>query len=376
MEKNKENIGSGKKRVSSSKRTTSSRSTKSKNNKHKVAKSSGKKRLLWTIVLIAVLAVFGSLAYHFIFNKAGDEVIIKVPRGATLEQVEDSVAKYLGESYAAAVKQVIITQKVDLSKRNGAYKISEGMSPARAARVITHGGETGVKLVIRHLRTKQQLAEFLADRLDMTEKEFLAAYNDPDIQARYKLEPEEMIALFMEDTYEVYWSTSPADLIDRMAEYYNKFWNSGRCKDAEKLGLSPEEVMTLASIVDEETSKVDEKGTIGRLYINRLNKGMRLQADPTAKFASGDFNLRRVTNQHTKINSPYNTYRVKGLPPGPIGTTNRKTIDAILDSPDSDYLYMCAKEDFSGYHNFAVTYEEHQHNAKRYRKALDERGIK
>ena len=344
-------------------------------NKKKQAKKPN--RFKKWLILTALLAVVGVVALGYVLaNGADDDVIIKIPRDAKMENVEDSIAKYLGEEYASMVVGVMKTQKVDLSERKGAYKITKGMNPAKAARVLTHGGQTGVKLVLRHFRTKDQLAEFLDAKLDMTKKEFLNAFNDRDIQATYKLKPEEMIALFMEDTYEVYWSITPEDLIDKMARYYLKFWNESRTDDADDLGLSPIEMMTLCSIVDEETSKVDEKGKIGRLYINRLNKGMKLQADPTAKFASKNFGLRRITSKQTKLRSPYNTYYVKGLPPGPIGTTSKQTINAVLDSDDSDYLYMCAKEDFSGYHNFAVTYEEHQANARRYQKALNERGIK
>lgn len=350
---------------------TVKRTSKSK----KGNKKQSKFKVISTIVAV-IVAIVGALLCYVYVNGADDDVIIKIPRGATMDSVEDSVAKYLGDNYAFIVRGVMETQSVDLSKRNGAYKISMGTNPAKAARVLTHGGQTGVKLVLRHLRTKEQLASFLSTRLDMTEREFLEAFRDSDIQATYKMKPEEMIALFMEDTYEVYWSTTPEALIEKMAGYYFKFWNPSRQSKAENLGLEPIEVMTLCSIVDEETSKKDEKGKIGRLYINRLNKGMKLQADPTAKFASGNFALRRITSKQTKINSPYNTYKVKGLPPGPIGTTNKVTIDEVLNSRATDYLFMCAKEDFSGYHNFAVTYAEHQANARRYQNALNERGIK
>ncbi|MBQ5724386.1 MAG: endolytic transglycosylase MltG [Muribaculaceae bacterium] len=356
-------------------RKKSTTTKKRVSNKKKQAKKPNKSRK-W-LILAALLAVVGAVALGYVLvNGADDDVIIKIPRGAKIENVEDSIAKYLGDEYAAMVVSVMKTQKVDLSERNGAYKIPKGMNPAKAARVLTHGGEAGVKVVLRHFRTKKDLAKFFSARLDMTEKEFLSAFNDSDIQATYDLKPEQMIALFMEDTYEFYWSITPEQLIEKMAMYYNRYWNDSRVEDAKEMGLTPIEVMTLCSIVDEETAKVDEKGKIGRLYLNRLNKGMRLQADPTAKFASGNFGLRRITSKQTSLNSPYNTYRVKGLPPGPIGTTSKQTLNEFLDSREHDYLFMCAKEDFSGYHNFSVTYEEHQANARRYQKALNERGIK
>ena len=171
-------------------------------NKKKQAKKSN--RFKKWLILTALLAVVGAVALGYVLvNGADDDVIIKIPRDAKMENVEDSIAKYLGEEYASMVVGVMKTQKVDLSERKGAYKITKGMNPAKAARVLTHGGQTGVKLVLRHFRTKDQLAEFLAAKLDMTKKEFLNAFNDRDIQATYKLKPEEMIALFMEDTYEV-----------------------------------------------------------------------------------------------------------------------------------------------------------------------------
>lgn len=358
------------------KKTNTKKKTSKSQTITKRKKATNGKSKIKMVTLIVVAALVGLICLAVFMNKADDDVIIKIPKQATIDNVEDSVAKYLGDEYATMVRRVIGTQKVDFSKRNGAYKITKGMNPAKAARVLTHGGQTGVKLVLRHFRTKEQLAEFLANKLDMTKNEFLNAFNDRDIQASYNKKPEEMIALFMEDTYEVYWSITPENLIDKMAWYYTRFWDESRRENASDLGLSPIEMMTLCSIVDEESSKVDEKGKIGRLYINRLNKGMKLQADPTAKFASKNFALKRITSKQTRLRSPYNTYYIKGLPPGPIGTTSKQTINAVLNSDDNDYLYMCAKEDFSGYHNFAVTYEEHQANARRYQKALNERGIK
>ena len=172
------------------------------------------------------------------------------------------------------------------------------------------------------------------------------------------------------------WSGTPEKIIEKIGKNYSNVWNDERRKKAASLGMTPQQVMILASIVDEETNAASEKGTIGRLYINRLDKGMRLQADPTVKYAIGDFEKKRITKQDLQFESPYNTYRNGGLPPGPIRTTSKRTIDAILDSKPHRYLYMCAREDFSGRHNFAETYGDHTRNALRYQHALDERGIK
>ena len=159
-------------------------------------------------------------------------------------------------------------------------------------------------------------------------------------------------------------------------DYRNRFWDKSRRSKAARLGLTPAEVATIASIVEEETAKTDEKPKVARLYLNRLQKGIKLQADPTVKFASGDFSLRRITGKHLAIESPYNTYKISGLPPGPIRVPASSTLDAVLNAPNHNYIYMCAKEDFSGYHNFASDYATHQANARRYQAELNRRGIR
>ena len=165
-------------------------------------------------------------------------------------------------------------------------------------------------------------------------------------------------------------------LVKKIGENYRKVWNTSRMDKAKQLGLSPSDIMIIASIVDEETAKEEDKGKIGRLYINRIKKGMKLQADPTVKYAVGDFSLRRIRGEHLKKESPFNTYLHTGLPPAPIKTTSVATIDSILNSKPNDYLYMCAKDDFSGYHAFASTYQDHLKNARADQRALNKRGIK
>ncbi len=165
-------------------------------------------------------------------------------------------------------------------------------------------------------------------------------------------------------------------MVRRLLDYRNRFWSKERRSKAASLGLTPSQVATIASIVEEETAKADEKPKVARLYLNRLKKGIKLQADPTVKFATGDFTLRRITGKHLAIESPYNTYKVNGLPPGPIRIPAAATIDAVLNAPKHDYIYMCAKEDFSGYHNFASDYATHMANARRYQAELNRRGIR
>lgn len=183
-------------------------------------------------------------------------------------------------------------------------------------------------------------------------------------------------AMFIPNSYEIYWNTSAEKFISRMNDEYQKFWNDDRKAKAKNIGLSPIQVSIMASIVDAEALHDKEMPAIAGLYMNRYNKGMRLEADPTVIYANNDFNIRRVLNKHLRKVSPYNTYLNKGLPPGPIAMPSIKAIDAVLDYSKHDYIYMCAKEDFSGYHAFASSLQQHLVNARKFQKALNERNIK
>ena len=327
-------------------------------------------------IIVGILIIF-SLIYFipFVAMGAEKEAVIKIPAGATVKTVEDSVAKYLGADYSEKVAKAAKLTKADFSRRHGAYPIEEGMSPAKACHRLMKGAQHPLMLTINGFRSADLLAQRVARRLDFTADSLLNAMSDPATLSEYGLQPGQALALFLDDSYEVYWSASPADIIKKVGDNYKRVWNEERTAKAEKLGLTPVQVMTICSIVDEETNKADEKGKVGRLYINRLNVGMPLQADPTIRFALGDFTIKRVKGEHLNVDSPFNTYRNRGLPPAPIRTTSFATIDSVLDSEPSEYLYMCAKEDFSGYHNFAESYAEHLDNARRYQKELDRLGI-
>lgn len=307
---------------------------------------------------------------------APEEAVIRIPANATRENVRDSLVKYFGPGYTREVMKMATLRRSDFSERHGAYLITKGLSPLRAERRLSQGAQHPLTLTINGFRTLPTLAERVSRRFDFTPDSLLDALSDPTLLRPYGLTPEQAISLFIDDSYELYWSASPADIINKVGENYKRVWNPERVSKASGLGLTPAEIMTLCSIVDEESNKLDDKDKIGRLYINRIKKGMPLQADPTVRFALNDFTIRRVKGAHLKVESPYNTYRRTGLPPGPIRTTSVATIDAVLNSLPSDHLYMCAKEDFSGYHSFASTYQEHLENARRYQRALDKRGIK
>lgn len=337
-------------------------------------------RKKWWITALVILFVLGGIILLYIFlplyaDKTEKQVLIKVPKNATTEMVRDSLSKYLGEKYADHVMKVTWLRGNDYSNRHGAYMIDSGVNPLNAQRILSTGAQHPVTVVVNCARGNDILSQRLSKNVDFTSDDMLNALGDSTLLAKYDLTPTQALALFLDDSYQVYWSASPEDVVNKIGAHYKNVWNEERLRKAKALGLTPAQVATLASIVDEETLKSDEKPMVARLYLNRLDKRMKLQADPTVKFALGDFSLRRIRNEHLKVDSPYNTYQVDGLPPGPIRTVTVPDIDAVLDAPAHDYLYMCAKDDFSGYHNFAKDYNTHMQNARKYQKALNRRGI-
>ncbi len=252
----------------------------------------------------------------------------------------------------------------------GAYRLTPGMTARQIARDLSRRQETPVRLTFNNVRFKEDLAGRIARCLMADSTQIIDMLNDSLICRSYGTTPENIGSLFLPDTYEVYWTITPRELLSRMYREYNNFWTPERRAKAQALGVSPTEVSIIASIAEEETRDRQERGVVARLYWNRLQRGMLLQADPTVKYALGDFTLRRILERHLSTDSPYNTYRHAGLPPGPIRIAEKATIDAFLDSSPHPFLYMCAKEDFSGRHNFARTLGEHNRNAARYHQAL------
>ena len=260
--------------------------------------------------------------------------------------------------------------------RTGRYAIEPGEKTWKVMRKMKNGQQQAVMLTIPEARTMQKLAAALGSKLMLDSAQIAAALTDQVYCQQQGYDTCTIAALFVPNTYEVYWNTTLDHFMERMAKEHKAFWTPERLQKCEVAGLSPDEVCTLASIIDEETANNGEKPMIAGMYLNRLHKDMPLQADPTVKFALKNFALKRIYHDMLFFDSPYNTYRNTGLPPGPIKIASIKGIDAVLNYVQHDYLYMCAKEDFSGTHNFAVSYAEHLRNAARYAKALNERGIK
>lgn len=252
----------------------------------------------------------------------------------------------------------------------GRYVLRKNMTNLEALRVLRSGKQEPVKITFNNVRLVSELAEKITRNLEMKPQEFEVALIDFAMSNSYGFNKDNIIAMFIPNTYEVYYNIAPAALVKRMYREYESYWTPERKEKAKKTGLTEIEVSTLASIVQAETIRDDEAPIIAGLYLNRLKKGIALQADPTLKFAVGDFSLKRVLNVHKEIDSPYNTYKYPGLPPGPINMPESYALEAVLNYTPSDYYYMCAKEDFSGNHNFTNSYSEHIRNAQRYQKAL------
>lgn len=332
------------------------------------------KTILLGVALLVLL--FIGMLLPMMMDHTDRTVSIKIPQNATNKIVSDSLTKYFGADFSAKVMRLAKLRGANFSKRHGIYEIVKGSTPFSTMRKIVSGGQTPIRITINGFRDQQDMIRRISSKFEFQPAELQALVADPQIMAKYGLTPQNAMALFLDDTYEFYWTSKPEDIISKIGDNYLKFWNEERKQKVAELGLSPAEAIVIASIADEETNSKSERGIVSRLYLNRLNKNMRLQADPTVRFALGDFTIKRIKSEHLKTDSPYNTYRVSGLPPGPIRTTNAESIDALLNSKPHNYLYMCAKEDFSGTHNFSSTFEKHTKNATLYRHTLDSNGIK
>lgn len=258
----------------------------------------------------------------------------------------------------------------------GRYAVRPGEGILSVFRKLRNGSQDPVRLTFNNIRTKSELINKIGSQFMFGKKGLSTMLNDEAVCKKYALDTNTVVCLFVPDTYEIYWTVKPDAFLSKMEKAYDHFWNATRTKKLAEVNLTKAQVMTLASIVEEECTYSDEYPMVAGLYLNRLRSGQPLQADPTVKYAVNDFSLRRILTQHLQVESPYNTYKHTGLPPGPIRIPSSKAIDGVLNYAHHNYLYMCAKEDFSGRHNFATTFAEHHANAERYREALDKRNIK
>lgn len=330
-------------------------------------------------ILLISFAFLSASFFYFLFLKSAtsfgdDEVVLYIP--SKNHSAKDVKSKLKSLIDPAAYKTFLaLAQSTGYWKqiKPGRYVITRGSGVFTIFRKLKGGRQTPVTLTLNKFRTKKEIAAYLGGKLESSTASILRFMNSKDSLKRYNLTPETVLSVIIPNTYEVYWTISPREFFLRMEKESQKFWDADRLDQASALHLSPLEVYTLASIVEEETNDNSEKPLIASVYLNRMKKGMPLGADPTVKFAYGDFSIKRVTHMHINksASSPYNTYRNKGLPPGPICTPSKKSIDAVLAGEETDFLFFCAKADFSGSHSFAKNENEHFENARKYRKALD-----
>ena len=310
--------------------------------------------------------------YGYIFKpNVQKDFVLYVKNGTAFKTVYETLDSNQVLGNMKAFSWVAKRKKCKDYIKPGRYHLLKGMNTNEAVNILRAGLQDPVMVIFNNIRTKEELASQISKYLVADSLSLLELFN-PETVSYYGFTPETFPAMFIPNTYEFYWTTSAREFADRMKQEYDRFWNSERMKKAGDLGMTPDQVATLASIVQEETNKTSEKAKVAGVYINRLRKGMLLQADPTVKFAVGDVTLRRILNRHLETISPYNTYLVPGLPPGPITFPEISSLDAVLNYEKHNYLYFCAREDFSGYHNFARTNAEHERNADRYHAALNE----
>ena len=335
--------------------------------------------IFFLVLLLTALVTAGSM-YNRVWrsnvNLSKDrEMDIYIPTGSDFEDVLQLIAGHDILRDTSSFRWLAIQKNYPNHVNPGKYRIRHGLNNNELVGLLRSGRQEPVQLVFNNIRTPQKLAEAVATQIEADAPGILSVFFDATLLAEHQLTVETVYGVFIPNTYEIYWNTSPSKFLERMVREYRIFWNEKRLARARNIGLSPMEVMTLASIVDEETLKTKEEPRIAGLYMNRLKQGMRLQADPTVKFATGDMTITRVLKKHLAIESPYNTYRQGGLPPGPIVIPSVSAIDAVLNYERHKYLYMCAREDFSGFHNFANTLSQHNKNARSYQNALNRRKI-
>ena len=331
------------------------------------------KKILLAIVVIVMLTglylgwkFFGPATYFDTTHK-----FLYIPSNdATKEQVLQLMQKDSMIRNTSSFKWLAERMNYWKQVKPGKYKIESGSSVLDIIRLLRNGKQTPVNLVITKLRTKEDLASLVGRKFESDSLAMISYLNSSDLST-HQLDSNTVMTAVFPDTYTYFWNTSPTKIFDKLINQYSVFWTPEKITLAGNKGLNPQTAYVLASIVEEETNKKDEKGKIASVYLNRIRTGMPLGADPTVKFALRDFGLKRIYHKHLSVQSPYNTYRVQGLPPGPICTPSATTINEVLHAPETEYLYFVAKSDFSGYHTFANTYPEHLKNAKEYQQALN-----
>jgi len=340
-----------------------------------------KKRILVYIVLLSAMVAFVAavIVYRNIFGAAikteKEDQVIYIPTGSSYEQILDTLKSNISIKNLAVFEWLAKKKNYPSLIKSGRYVIKNGISCNELINILRSGRQTPVRLTFNNVRTLNQLAGKIGKQIEADSSAIISFLDDESNYSVDGFNRFNIIALFIPNTYDIYWNTDPVKLYNRMLKEFRLFWNEERLSEAKAIGLSPLQVSILASIIDDEVVKADEKPRIAGVYLNRIKRGIPLQACPTIKFALNDFTITRVLKVHLQVDSPYNTYKHNGFPPGPIGCPTISGLESVLNAEKHDYLFFAAKSDFSGYHNFSRTLSEHNHYAALYQKELDKRKI-
>jgi UPF0755 protein len=334
--------------------------------------------LIVTLCVIIIITAAGTACFlyhkvHSPFFNIAEDTDIFINEKKDYASLLSSLKNDAHIKDIALFEQVAKLMKFNNNLKTGRYVVTHEMSCIDAVRMFRNGHQTPVKITFNNVRLKTDFADKIDKQLMFNKETLLAKMNDPEVCNSLGFDTATIIALFIPNTYEMYWNIPVDKFLERMKREYTHFWTKERLDKAKEIPLSQVEVATLASIVEEETALPEDYPIIAGLYINRLRKGMLLQADPTVKYAAGDFTLKRILYAHLEVESPYNTYKYKGLPPAPIRFSSIQCIDAVLNYSHHNYLFMTAKEDLSGKTNFAVTLKEHSRNARKYHEAINKK---
>ena len=353
--------------------------------KRKAKKSSGKRTRFTILLVLVILMIFGLAFGYWLYRTVmspnvqtaeGKDVELFIPTGSDYEQLKAILSDARCIVNEKSFNWVAEKKELPANIHPGHYVVKSSMSNNQLVNMLRGGLQTPVKVTFNNMRNVDQLAGRIATQIEADSSSIAMLLHNQEYINQLGFNNYTIPALFLPDTYEFYWNTDAEGFVVRMFQEYNKFWTEERKQQAQAKGLTPVQVSTLASIVNKETNMSDEMPRVAGVYLNRLKSNWLLQADPTLIFAWNDYSIKRVLDRHKEIESPYNTYKYPGLPPGPICIPSITAIKAVLNAEDHHYYYFCAKEDFSGYHNFAKTLAEHNRNAARYQQALNQRGIK
>jgi UPF0755 protein len=339
----------------------------------------GKKLIYFLLFILLVIFLCIYLGYRLLFGlnlkTGGERITLYIPEGSSYIQAMDTVRAHFKIGNPKTFNWIAEKKNYPALVKPGRYVIEKDLSYTGLINILRSGRQTPVNITFTNIRNLNELAGKIGKQIDADSVHLINFLSDPDNYSKDGFTKETVISVFIPNTYQLFWNTDAKGLYSRMLKEYNKFWNEERQAKAEAIKLTQVEVATLASIIDDEVAKPDEKPRIAGVYLNRIRRGIPLQACPTIKFALNNWTITRVLKVYLEVDSPYNTYKHYGFPPGPIGCPTIEGIDAVLNAERHDYLYFAAKADFSGYHNFSRTLAEHNRYAAEYQRELNKRKI-